>query len=103
MVKSGARKERTSSGIAKNITGNIQIFPDDESFNCPKIKGFEGIIDSETIFAGVLTNLVEVPLNELLLLDEFDIGKGFSREFDRLNHMLRYCNIFSSNETTIPG
>ena len=84
MVKSGARKERTSSGIAKNITGNIQIFPDDESFNCPKIKGFEGIIDSETIFAGVLTNLVKVLLDELLLLNKLDISQRFRRKFDGL-------------------
>lgn len=74
----------TSSGVAENITGNIEILPDDEGFHGSELEALEGVIDTETIPPSVLTNLVKVSLDEPLLLNKLDVRQRFACKLDSL-------------------
>jgi hypothetical protein len=55
------------------MTSDIQVFPDDEGFDSAQFETFQCILDSEAIFTGVLTDFVEVFLNEPFLLNELNV------------------------------
>ena len=50
----------------------------------PSSRGLQRVFDTETILSSVLADFVEVFLNQSFLLNELDIRKGFSCEFDCL-------------------
>lgn len=66
------------------MTSDVQVFPDNERFHSTKLKSLERILDTKAVFAGILTDLVEVLLNELLFLDELDVGQRLRGEFNSL-------------------
>lgn len=74
----------TSCSVAKAVAGNVEVLPDDESLDCSELEGFERILDTEAVFSCILTDLIEVFLDEPLLLDEFDVGQGFGCQLDCL-------------------
>lgn len=82
--KARGQMVRTTSSIAEDVTSDVQILPDDESLHSTELEGPQRVLDTETVLAGILTDLVEVPLNELLLLDELDVGKRFRCKFNSL-------------------
>jgi hypothetical protein len=67
----------TSGGIAKYVTGHVQVLPDDQGLDSTKLKRLQCIIDTEAVPARVHADLVEILLDQLLLLYELDVGKGF--------------------------
>ena len=64
----------TSRGIAKDISGDVKVFPDNECFDGAKLKGLESVVNSKAVLASVLADLVKVLLNEFLLLNKFHVG-----------------------------
>lgn len=62
-----------ASRIAKDVAGDVQALPDDQGLHGTKFEGLEGVVDTEAVLAGILADLVEVALNELLLLYELDV------------------------------
>lgn len=49
-----------------------------------KLQSLQGILNTVANTAGILGNLIEVALDELLLLDELDIAKGLGGQFNGL-------------------
>ena len=79
-----ARMVRTVGSITKNITGDVEVLQDDQSFYGAELESLESVFDTEAISASILADLVEILLDELLLLHELDIGEGLRSEFDSL-------------------
>lgn len=61
-----------------------QVLPDDESFDGAHLQTLEGVVDAEAVLSAVEVDLVKVLLDQLLLLDEFDVGERLSGEVDGL-------------------
>jgi hypothetical protein len=74
----------TSGRIPKDISGDIQVFPNDQRLNGAELESLEGILNTKTISACVLADFVEVLLDQLLFLNELDVRERFRREFDGL-------------------
>jgi hypothetical protein len=74
----------TSGGVAKYITRYIKILPDNECLNRTELKSFEGVVDTETIFASILADFIKVVLNKFLFLNKFDIRERLCCKFDGL-------------------
>lgn len=67
------QNNHTPSSVTKKVTSNVKVLPDDEGLHCAKFQRLECIVNTETIFAGILADFVEISLNQLLLLNKFDI------------------------------
>ena len=76
----------TTGGVAEDVAGDVQVLPDDQGLHGTELEGLERVVDTETVLAGVLTDLVEVLLNELLFLDELDVRESLSSELNSLSH-----------------
>ena len=76
--------ERTSRGIAENISSDVEVFPDNEGLDGTKLQCLQRILDTVAVLSGVLADLVEVPLDELLLLDELHVGQRLRCKLDCL-------------------
>ena len=74
----------TASGVAENVARDVQILPDDESLDSAELKRLQGVFNTEAVLRGVLADLVEVPLDELLLLDELHVGQRLRCKLDCL-------------------
>ena len=76
---------RTAGSVAEAVARDVQVLPDDEGFDGTKLQSFERVLNTEAVFAGILADLIEVPLDELLLLDKLHVGEGFGRKFNSLS------------------
>ena len=56
---------------------NIQVLPADQSLHCSHLQGLQCIINTKTIFAGVLRYLIKIFSDQFLLLDELHISQRF--------------------------
>lgn len=64
IVWMGERTQALTTGsIAKNVSRNVQVLPDDEGLNGAELEGLQSILDTEAVFACILTDLVEVSLD----------------------------------------
>lgn len=63
----------TSCSVAKLITCDVKVLPDDQRLDRTELESFESVFDTETVFPSVLADFIKVVLNESLLLYEFDI------------------------------
>lgn len=63
----------TSCSVAQSVTGDIQVLPDNQSLNSTHFEGLESIIDTKTVFSCILTDFVEIFLDEALLLNKLDV------------------------------
>ena len=75
----------TTSCVAEDVSGNVQVFPHNQCLDRTKLETLERVVDTEAVFAGVLADLVEVTLDELLLLDELDVRERLGGEFNGLD------------------
>ena len=66
------------------MSGDIQIFPNNQRLDGAKLESLQRILDTETVFSRVLADLVEVLLDQLLFLNELDIREGFRSKFNGL-------------------
>ena len=55
------------------MTGDVQVLPNDQCLDGAKLKSLESVLNTKTVPARVLADLVEVLLNQLLFLNEFDV------------------------------
>jgi hypothetical protein len=87
------RKEarRTPSSVPKDVTGDVEVLPDDERLDGSHLETFEGIVDSEDELAGVESDLVKELLDQTLLLDELDVAQRVGGELDRLVESVLAC------------
>lgn len=76
----------TSGRVTKNETSYVQIFPNNQSFNSTKLECLESVGNAKAVFARVLADLIKVLLDQLLLLDELDIGQRFRGQIDSLDN-----------------
>lgn len=67
------QNDHTPSSVTEKVASNVKVLPDDEGLHCAKFERLERIVNTETIFAGILADLVEIPLDQFFLLNEFDI------------------------------
>lgn len=74
----------TSSCASEDISSDLQILPYDQCLDGTHVETLECIGDTETVFAGIERDLVKVLLDQLLLLDELDVGQRVSCELDSL-------------------
>ena len=74
----------TVGSIAENIAGDVEVLPDDQSFDGAELESLESVFDTEAISASILADLVEILLDELLLLDELDVRKRLRGQLDSL-------------------
>jgi hypothetical protein len=70
-------KARTSGRIAKNEAGDVQILPNNQGFSSTKLERLESVGNTEAVFTRILADLIKILLNQLLLLNELDIGQRF--------------------------
>jgi len=63
----------TTCGIPKDVACDVQVLPDDKSLDSAQLQGLECIVDTEAVFARVLTDFVKVSLDEFLFLNELDV------------------------------
>lgn len=63
---------------------DIQVLPHDQGFDGTEFKRFQRIIDTKAVFVRVLADFIEVPLDEPLLLHEFDVCQCIRCKFDGL-------------------
>jgi len=75
-------KCHTSCSIAKHISSDVKIFPDNECFDGAQLKGFESVINSKAVPAGVLADLVKILLYKSLFLYKFHVGQRLGSKFD---------------------
>ena len=75
----------TASGVPEDIARDVKVLPDDQGLDSTKLKRLESVLDTKAVLAGVLTNFVEVLLDELLLLDELDVGKRLRGKLNSLS------------------
>lgn len=68
----------------QNPAGDLQVLKHDQGLAGAGLQGFQCVLDAIANFAAVKADLVEVFPDELLLLYEFDIAEGFTRELDGL-------------------
>ena len=78
----------TTGGVAEDVAGDVQVLPNDEGLHGTKLEGLECVVDTETVLASVLADLVEVLLDEPLLQDELYVGQGLGSKFDGLELQL---------------
>jgi hypothetical protein len=71
----------TSSRVAKDVSGDVQVFPNDQCLDGAELESLERILNAETVFTRVLADLVEVLLDQLLFLNELDVCEGFRGKF----------------------
>jgi hypothetical protein len=74
----------TSSSITEDVTSDVKTLPHDERLNGTKLQRLQCVFDTEAVATGVLTDLIEVLLNEFLLLDELDVRQRLGCELNRL-------------------
>ena len=74
----------TSSCIAKDISGDVQVFPYDQRLNGAELESLERVFDTEAVSARVLADLVEVLLDQLLFLNKLDVCERFRSKFNGL-------------------
>mmetsp|Transcript_17544 Transcript_17544/g.51345 ORF Transcript_17544/g.51345 Transcript_17544/m.51345 type:complete len:210 (+) Transcript_17544:437-1066(+) len=53
----------------------IEVLPDDQGLHRAEFESIQGVFDHEAVLPRVLIDLVEVLLDQLLLLDEFDTAQ----------------------------
>lgn len=82
------REKLTSGSVTKNVAHMRQVLPDDEGFDGTHFQSLEGVINAEAVLPTVLVDLVKVLLDQLLLLDEFDIGEGLRCEVNSLCRLI---------------
>ena len=75
----------TTGGVAEDVAGDVQVLPNDEGLHGTKLEGLECVVDTETVLASVLADLVEVLLDELLLLNELDVRESLGRKLNSLS------------------
>jgi hypothetical protein len=73
-----------AGGVTQGVARDVEVLPYDERLDGTEVERLEGVLDTEAVPAGVLTDFVEVLLNELLLLDKLDVGERFGGQFDGL-------------------
>ena len=77
----------TSGGIPENVSGDVEVFPDNKRFDGSHIQSFESILDTKAVFTRILADFIKVVLDQLLLLHELDIGERFRCELNSLLSM----------------
>ena len=80
----------TICGVSKDITCNVEILPDNQRLDSAKFESLKSVFDTEAIFPGIQTNLIEILLYEFFLLDELDVCKGFGCKFDGLTNKINF-------------
>ena len=63
---------------------DVEVLPADERLDGAHLQGPESVLHTEAVAPGVLADLVKVPVDQLLLLDELDIGQRLGRQLDGL-------------------
>ena len=64
----------TSCSIPQDVASDIEVLPDNQSLNGSQFKSFESVLNSEAVPACVLTDFIEILLDEFLFLDKLDVG-----------------------------
>mmetsp|Transcript_18612 Transcript_18612/g.70402 ORF Transcript_18612/g.70402 Transcript_18612/m.70402 type:complete len:297 (-) Transcript_18612:283-1173(-) len=62
----------------------VQVLVHDERLDRAQVQSIQRVVDHEAVLAGVLVDLVEVLLQDLLLLHELDVAQGLRRQLDGL-------------------
>jgi hypothetical protein len=74
----------TSGSVAKNMTLDVQILPDNQGLNGTKLQCLQGVVNTEAVPTRVQTDLIEVLLDQFFLLNKLDIRQRLRCQFDRL-------------------
>ena len=82
------RGRRTSGSIPENVTRDVQVLPYDKRLDSTQLECLERVVNTEAVLSGILTDLVEVLLDQLLLLHELDVRQSLSCKLNRLSHYL---------------
>lgn len=70
--------------VLENVPLDVKVLPAYERLHRSQLKTLEGVLDTKTVLARVLTDLIKVPPDKLLLLDELDILEGLGGQLDSL-------------------
>ena len=81
---SGKQAPHTAGRIPEHISGDVEVLPYNQRLHGTKFKRLQGVVDSEAVLASILADLVEVLLDQLLLLHEFDVREGLRGKFNGL-------------------
>jgi hypothetical protein len=90
-----------AGGVAQGVPRDVEVLPYDERLDGTEVERLEGVLDTEAVPAGVLTDFVEVLLDELLLLDKLDVGERFGGQFDGLWSQLTRTRTAKSTATNL--
>ena len=67
------RLSRTPGSVTQDVSGNVEVFPDDQSLCGTEFESLESVVHTEAVFSSILADFVEVLLDELLLLHKLDV------------------------------
>jgi len=81
--------ERTVGSVLQDVSHGLEVLPNDQGLNGSHVESLEGILDSEDELSSVESDLIEELLDELLLLDELDVGERVGGEIDGLRSRKR--------------
>ena len=96
------RGRRTSGSIPENVTRDVQVLPYDKRLDSTQLECLERVVNTEAVLSGILTDLVEVLLNQLLLLHKLDVRQSLCCKLNRLSHDLS-TTICMHGKCSLPG
>ena len=102
MRMSGKQAPHTAGRIPEHISGDVEVLPYNQRLHGTKFKRLQGVVDTEAVLASILTDLVEVLLDQLLLLHELDVRQSLSCKLNRLSHDLS-TTICMHGKCGLPG
>ncbi|KAI3478310.1 hypothetical protein L1887_59786 [Cichorium endivia] len=70
--------------VLEHVAHHVEVLPHDECLDGTQVERFEGVVEAEAVLASLHGDLVKVLLDELLLLDELDVGERLCGELDGL-------------------